>query len=201
VEGIPAGDMIEEERPMTELKQMINGGRFVDGLVKIDLFTAASVRNGRFPIKRKRAVRCKKEDCWVLFAEERAGEDDYAGMYDLWMSCARHLVKLQWRSEFDQEFKELKLVLGDGHLLSIVHTKLGNTSYNMGKLEFEEGSTAYDVGVLPSLLRKDMDAGAAGEKINMVAPVRCAVCTCLEMSLPEMNDVLYIPCLKLGNHG
>jgi hypothetical protein len=97
--------------------------------------------------------------------------------------------------------KELKLIIGDGQLLSIVDTKFGNTRLNQGNFESEEGSTAEEVEVIPSLLRSDLSAGAAGTKSDMVTPVHCAVCTCMEMTLPAVHDVLYAPCLKIGKHG
>lgn len=198
---IPEADRSEEERLVKELQNMIDEGQFTDGHVRVDLFTAASVQNGRFPIKRKRAMRSQKEDCWVLIAEERAeGVIDDAGKHDLWMQCVQDLVKVQWMSAAAGVRKELKLVLGDGQLLSIVDTRFGNTTYNEGKWETEEDSTEADVEVVPSLLRPDMH-GEAVHKPNMISPLRCAVCTCLEISLPELNEVLYVPCMKIGKHG
>jgi hypothetical protein len=199
---IPEDDRSEEEQSMLELKDMISEGHFSDECVKVDLLTAASEQNGRLTIKGKRAMRCQEEDCWVLIAEERAGGHiDDAGMHDLWMLCARALVKVQWLSVHTQMRKELKLIIGDGQLLSIVDTKFGNTRYNEGYFESEEGSTAKKVQVIPSLMRPDLSGGAAGTKSDMVTPLRCAVCTCVEMTLPAIHDVLYIPCLKICKHG
>jgi hypothetical protein len=56
-----------------------------------------------------------------------------------------------------------------------------------------------DVDIVPAMLRADME-GQLIFKPGMVAPIRCAVCTCLQMEMPE-EESIYIPCLKLGRHG
>jgi hypothetical protein len=201
LENIPEDDRSHEEECFMELQEMIDAGDFSDGDVRVDKFTAASVQNGRFPVKRKRTMRCQKEDCWVLVAEERAGGViDDVGKHDLWMLCVCDLVKVQWVSNKFQARKELKLLIGTGQQLAVVDTPFGNTVYNEGKFEWLEGSTDADVDVIPSLLRTDLENGAAGQKLNMVTPARCAVCTCMEMTLPQL-EVLYVPCMKLGQHG
>jgi hypothetical protein len=83
-----------------------------------------------------------------------------------------------------------------------VATSFGDTLFQEGQFESVEGSTDTDVDIVPSLLRIDMDNAAVGQKVNMISPVRCAVCTCMEMSLPESHNdrVLFVPCMKIGRH-
>jgi hypothetical protein len=78
---------------------MIDEGQFSVKDVTLHLFKAASVQDGRFPIKRQPDMRCQREDCWVLVAEERAGVQTHAvGKYDLFMLHTHELIKLQWWS-------------------------------------------------------------------------------------------------------
>jgi hypothetical protein len=193
----------EEENCFMELRKMIDEGHFFEVDIQVDIFTAASVQSGRFPIKSHRPMRCQKEDCWVLVAEERmGGAVDDVGKHDLWILCARDLVEVHWFSQRAQERRELKLVIGMGQQVSVVATSFGETSFQEGKLESVEGSTDADVDIVPSLLRPDTHNAFAGQKPNMISPVRCTVCTCMEMSLPELGDdcVLFVPCLKIGRH-
>jgi hypothetical protein len=192
----------EEENSFLELRKIIDEGQFGDEQVQVYVFTAASVQHGRFPIKKKREMRCQREDCWVLIAEKRVGGVIDDGKHDLWMLCASYLIKVQWFSGWAQARRELKLIIGSGQQLSIVATSFGDTSFQEGQFESVEGSTDEDVDIVPSLLRLDMDNAAVCQKANMISPVRCAVCTCMEMSLPESKDerVLFVPCMKIGRH-
>jgi hypothetical protein len=174
----------DEENGFFELRDMIDEGQFGDDDVKVELFTAASVEDGRF-----------------LVAERRAQEqrDDF-GVHDMWMLCARQLVKVQWNSHLLQKRMQLKLVLGEGWLLSIVDTPFGDTVYNEGKLESVEDSTDEDVDIIPSMMRPLTGPNALHKPI-MVAPARGAICTCMELRLADDDDLLYIPCMKIGRHG
>jgi hypothetical protein len=191
-------DRSEDELMWKELMLMIDEGEFGEENVRIDMFNGAIVQNGRFPIKSRRQRRCEKEDCWVLIAERRTERDDM-GEHDLWMHCAQNLIRLKWVSPRDGHQRQLKLILGSGQRLSILQTRFGSTVYNEGKWESEEESTAADVDIIPAMLRAEME-GQNVFKPCMVTPVRCAVCTCIEMEVPG-EESIYIPCLKIGRHG
>jgi hypothetical protein len=94
----------EEENSFIELRKIIVEGQFGDEQVQVDAFTAASVQNGRIPIKKMREMRCQREDCWILIAEKRVGGMiDDVGKHDLWMLCASYLIKVHWYSEWAQK--------------------------------------------------------------------------------------------------
>ncbi len=196
--NVPEAVVSEDEKMWKELMGMIDEGNFGEEDVKIDMFKAATVQNGRFPIKCRRQRRCEKEDCWVLVAERRIERDD-TGQHDLWMHCARDLVRLKWVSPLDGHQLQLKLILGSGQRLNVLQTIFGSTVYNEGKWEFEVNSTTADVDIIPSMLRAEMESPNVF-KPHMVTPIRCAVCTCLEMEVPG-EESIYIPCLKIGRHG
>jgi hypothetical protein len=195
---VPQAALTEEERLWLELMGMIDEGKFGEDKVIIDMFKAATVQNGRFPIKCRRPRRGEKEDCWVLVAERRMEGTD-AGQHDLWLHCATALARVRWTSSHDENPKQLKMILGTGQRLNAVQTDFGSTVFQEGKWEFEEHSGSADVDIIPSMLRADME-GRLVFKPNMVTPLNCAVCPCLEMEVPG-EESIYIPCSKLGGHG
>jgi hypothetical protein len=202
--GSPEEDRSDEENGFLELRGMIDKGQFGDGEVKIELCSAASVEDGRFLVKQMRERRWSKEDCWVLLADKCAqgqqGDNWVPDNWDLWMLCARELVKVHWNSQFLNKRMQLKLVLGAGWLLSVVDTPFGDTVYKEGKLESVGDSTDEDVDIVPSLLRP-LAGPDARHKPIMVAPLRGAICACMEMRLVDDDDLLYMPCMKIGRHG
>jgi hypothetical protein len=195
---VPEAALSDEEKLWMELKVMINQGDFGEEDVTIDMFKTATVQNGSFSIKCKKEYRGEREDCWVLVAEIRAEGTD-TGQHDLWMHCALALARVSWTSPKDGYRKQLKLIVGSGQRLNVVQTSFGGSVFNEGKWEFEEDSSDADVDIVPSMLRADME-GQVMFKANMVTPLRCAVCTCLEMEVPG-EESIYIPCSKLGSHG
>jgi hypothetical protein len=110
-----------------------------------------------------------------------------------------NMARVSWISPKDERRKQLKVIVGSGQRLNAVQTSFGSTVFNEGKWEFEEDSTNFDVDMNPSMLRADME-GQLVFKANMVTPMHCAVCTCLEMEVPG-EESIYIPCSKLGSHG
>jgi hypothetical protein len=195
---VPQAALTEEERLWLELMEMIDQGKFGEDKVTVDMFKTATVQHGRFPIKCRPERRGEKEDCWVLVAERRVGGTG-AGQHDLWLHCAIALARVSWISSHDEDRKQLKLILGSGQRLNAVQTNFGSTVFNEGKWEFEEHSGSDDVDISPSMLRADME-GQLVFKPNMVTPLNCAVCTCLEMEV-QGEESIYIPCMKIGNHG
>jgi hypothetical protein len=200
-EELPAAsetDLSEEESLWMELMVMIDRGHFSEDDVTIDMFQSATVQNGNFPIKCKHEPRGQKEDCWVLVAERRSAGAD-AGQHDLWLHCAAALARVRWTSPVNGQRNQFKLIVGSGQRLNAVQTHFGSTVFNEGKWEFEEHSTSADVDIVPAMLRADMD-GQMVFKPDMVTPIHCAVCTCVEMEVPG-EECIYVPCLKLGSHG
>jgi hypothetical protein len=118
------------------------------------MFKAATVQNGRFPIKRRRQCGVEKEDCWVLVAERTVAETD-AGQHDLWMHCDAALARVSCMCSHDGYRKQLKLILGSVQRLNAVQNNFGSTAFNERMWDFEEHSGSFEVDVIPSMLRAD----------------------------------------------